>query len=75
VSEFIIIVRFEKQKCSLLKDIYVTKKKKIYIIELEREDGRRYRFAESRIRFGSLKGHGFLKLTEIVITRTVINGN
>ena len=54
----IIIVRFEKQKCSLLKDICV---KKNTIIELEREGGKRYRFAESRIRVGSLKGHGFFK--------------
>jgi hypothetical protein len=77
VSGYIIIVRFEKQKCSLLKDIYVTPPppSPAKIIELEQEDGRRYRFAESRIRVGSLKGHGFLKVTEIVITHTVINEN
>ena len=58
MSGIIIIVRNEKQKCSLLKDMCV---KKNTIIEPEREGGRRYMFAESRIRFGSLKGHGFFK--------------
>jgi len=72
MSGIIIIVRFEKQKCLLLKDIYVKKKT---FIELEREGGRRCRFAESRIRFGNFKERGFLKLTGIVIARTVTNGN
>jgi len=68
MSGIVIIVRSEKQKVRCWKTSTLRKNT---FVELEREGERRYRFAESRLRLGSLKGHGVLTLTAIVITRTV----